>query len=211
MDSATFTKNSTDTQGIHMDPSTSYPKNSHGPLDLHTLRIMDPSKHRKQNARIPRGKVQSRRLADLTPSIFRGTFFSCKTHFVRVPSKTASWSCENEAFVQDFTSKTATSACETKLSCEPSLLWDFFGMRFLWCEISLLWNFFAVRFLWYEISLVWDFFGVRFLCCETSLLRDFFAVRFLWYEICLLWGFFAAILLCSYSVTRKYALLNVLS
>ena len=162
MDSATFTKNSTDTQGIHMDPSTSYPKNSHGPLDLHTLRIMDPSKHRKQNARIPRGKVQSRRLADLTPSIFRGTFFSCKTHFVRVPSKTASWSCENEAFVQDFTSKTATSACETKLRanrlcCEISLVWDFFGVRFLCCETSLLWDFFGMRFLWYEISLVWDF------------------------------------------------------
>ena len=63
------------------------------------------------------------------------TSLSLKNAFrARPPSKIASWSCRNKAFVQDLPQKLQLQLVKTKLSCETSLLWDFFAVRLLCCE-----------------------------------------------------------------------------
>ena len=123
----------------------------------------------------------------------------------RLPSKTESWWCENEAFVR-------------LLCCVTSLLWGVFAMWLLCYEISLLWGLFAVGLfaVWLlccVTSLLCDccekllccVTAVRLLCCGASLPCDFFAVgllccvtavRLLGCEACLPCDFFAVRRLC---------------
>ena len=63
-------------------------------------------------------------------------------------SKTATQSCENEAFVRDFDQKLQLEVVKTKLSCEVSLLWDFFAVSFLCCETHRRSIDFYINFLW---------------------------------------------------------------
>ena len=99
----------------------------------------------------------------------------------RLPSKTDSWRCEDEAFVRTSFQELKVEDMKTKLSWETSL-----KMICLCCETLLLQDLFAMRSLCI---------AVRYLCCEISLLRDLFAVRSLCYEIPLLWDLFAISLL----------------
>ena len=67
------------------------------------------------------------------PIHFPRRVFCCKTHdfarllplksafSARLPSNSASWSCENEVFVRDIPQKLQVEALKTKLSCETSL------------------------------------------------------------------------------------------
>ena len=154
---------------------------------------------------------------------------SCKTQHVvhllslkngfraRLPSKSDSWRCENEAFVRDFRQNLKVQDVETKLACETSLksesgrceneafvrdfswLWDPLAVRSLGCgdllavrsfgwEISWLW-----RSLGCKVSWLWDLLAVRSLGCEISWLwrslgcGDLLAVRSLGCEISWLW------------------------
>ena len=127
----------------------------------------------------------------------------CKRSFrARLPSKSASGRCGNEAFVRDFLQNLISwlwdlSAVESSWlwdlsAVEISWLWrslgcgDLLAVRSLVCEISLLW-----RSLCCEISLLWDLFAVRSLGCEISWLWDLFAVRSLCCEISWLWDLLA--------------------
>jgi len=141
--------------------------------------------------------------------------------YVRLPSKSASWRCESEAFVRDFPQNLKVEDVKAKLSCETSLkVWklkrwkqkfrvlEFHlklkvevkkqrfrarlpSVRFLCCATSLLWDLFAVR----SVAMRFDFFAVWLLCCEISL----FAVRPLCSETSLLWDLFAVSSLCCES------------
>ena len=138
-----------------------------------------------------------------------GHVLSCKTQHVvdlislknavraRHPSKSDSWRCENEAFVEDFPQKMIVEYVKTKLSCEASLkkwqskVWDVFVVRFLCCKISWLWDLLAVSSFGCEISWLWDFLAVRSLGCEISWLWNHLAVRSLGCEISWLWDLLA--------------------
>ena len=138
-----------------------------------------------------------------------GHVLSCKTQHVvdlislknavraRHPSKSDSWRCENEAFVEDFPQKMIVEYVKTKLSCEASLkkwqskVWDVFVVRFLCCKISWLWDLLAVSSFGCEISWLWDFLAVRSLGCEISWLWNHLALRSLGCEISWLWDLLA--------------------
>ena len=111
----------------------------------------------------------------------------------RLPSKSESGKCENEAVVPDFPQRVKVEDVKTKLGCETSWLWDLLAVR------SLGWDLLAARSLGWEISWPWDHLAVRSLGCgipwlcgiswlwdllaEISCLWDPLAVRSLGCEI----------------------------
>ena len=126
-----------------MDPLTSTQDCTHT-QELTCILQFQAHKKQTQKSRISTGNVRNGRLADLTPSIFRGTFcpakhtisrirYLSKTHFVRNFFK-------NDAFVRGFPQRLQTSTCRNEAFVRP-----FCAARLLCCEISLLSFFFAVR------------------------------------------------------------------
>ena len=126
----------------------------------------------------------------------------------RLPSKSESGRCEDEAFVRDFPQKVKVENVRTKLSCQTSLkewkwkMWKrSLAVRPLGCEISWLWDLLAVGSRGCVGSLGCEISWLKSLVCEIpwpwDLLAarshgwDLLAVRSLGWEISWLWDLLA--------------------
>lgn len=145
MDLLTSTKRiaQIDTLGIHMDPLNCTQDCTHT-QELTCILQFQAHKKQTQKSRISTGNVRNGRLADLTPSIFRGTFVLKNIRFHASAISHKRILCEtffrNEAFVRGFPKRLQISTCRNEAFVRP-----FCAARLLCCEISLLSFFFAVR------------------------------------------------------------------
>ena len=150
----------------------------------------------------------------LQNTAFRASTNSQNAFRAKLPSKSESGRCDNEAFVRDSPQNLKVEDAKTQFSSlclDIPLLWHPSALTSLWfdiplmwhpavtslcCDIPSLWHPFAVTSLCFDIPLLWHPFAVTSLCCDITLLWHPFALTSLCCDIPSLWHPFAVTSLC---------------